>query len=91
MERTATQKRYTDKETITHAEYCTLLGLSLLAAQHNAALKSIIKAGETILEMKPEGIGGHISDVLYCDDPIDEALSKLGVTVEPQPVIVQSS
>jgi hypothetical protein len=84
MERSNVQKMYTDKETITHAEYCQLLGLTILARQHNAAIRALVKAGEQILAVKPDHLGGsHVADSFFGEDyEVDRLLSKFGVTVE---------
>lgn len=76
--------KYTDKETITHAEYLQLLGLMELARRATAHSKSIIAAAAAIVGEKEEDIG-HTADECSSSDPsADALLQRLGIkVVEP--------
>lgn len=68
---------------VSKAEYQQLLGLKLLADQHNAALKAIVEAGEAILS-EERGGHGHVADTMYAErGGIDDLLRLLNLTVEP--------
>lgn len=66
--------------TITREQYYQLLGLVLIAKQHNDALEGVTKAVRSITQETDEY--GHSSDVLYSDYGVDGLLERLKITVE---------
>ena len=74
--------RFTDKETINHAEYLQLLGLMELARRANEQAKAIIAAAVAITGDKG-GDGGWTADECYSTNPsADGLLQRLEIKVQ---------
>ncbi len=67
--------RQTHKTEVTHTEYLQIMGLLVLAKQHNDAMQSI---GVALQNLTGElEIDGHSFDAMYCGYTADELLKKL--------------
>jgi hypothetical protein len=71
------------KSTITRAEYTQLLGLKLLAEQNVKKLDEYRDVAASIAGEEEKF--GHIGDMIWSDQSVDETLSKLKITVLPDP------
>ena len=74
-----------EKTTITQSERLQVMGLLVLAEQHNRALVAITKATAEILgEPLDDNYAGHVSDVIwdFGSKDADDLISRLEITVE---------
>lgn len=72
---------YTDKTSISRAEYVTLAGLLAIGQRHQRETDLIVTEVARILGEREDN--GHANDAVNCDYSVDQLLSKSGIVVEP--------